>query len=102
MLHLDIRAFLVIWTSGPHPDVMQAAGGAPCWDAFELSVCLPCLPPAVPLASEEALVRLWGDLSNLKGKVLGNLVFTDGSGFASSCDLVCSMAVGFSNYCCAV
>ncbi|CAK0797029.1 unnamed protein product [Prorocentrum cordatum] len=64
---------------------LQAAVGALWWDDFELSVCLPCLPPKVQLASEEEPVRYWGDRGNLTLRALrGNAVFTDGSGFAAN------------------
>ncbi|CAK0865551.1 unnamed protein product [Prorocentrum cordatum] len=63
---------------------LNMGGGPQAWDEFAVSTCLPRVPPSVPPAERNAKVYFWGDWSDDPGTTEGNVVFTGGSGLASS------------------
>ncbi|CAK0818307.1 unnamed protein product, partial [Prorocentrum cordatum] len=63
---------------------LNMGGGPQAWGEFALSACLPCMPPSVPPAKRTVRVRYWGDWGDDPGATVGNVVFADGAGPASS------------------
>eukprot|EP00959_Pyramimonas_sp_CCMP1952_P332602 6964975-Pyramimonas_sp.AAC.1 len=57
--------------------------GEPSWDAFEIGVALPCMPPAVAAPRGQQDYVLWGDWSK-QARRRGNIGFSGGSGFVSA------------------